>query len=146
MREIKFRAWDKKTNQMFQGWNLDGSQGDGEWSGGHFGNLEMQYSSISGFPAEELGRDGWDWREPDEIELMQFTGLRDANGVEIYEGDFLSDESLVKWCEMCVGFRPAYRYDSEDICHECDGNYSWHDVDTSITVIGNVHENPELLQ
>lgn len=96
MRELKFRCWDKADKRMFDGWNLDGST-TGFFDGGHFGDLDMQYVQYEGFDAEELGREGWEYRKASEVELMQFTGLRDKNGVELYY-----DSDLVRLKETWV--------------------------------------------
>lgn len=77
---FKFRAWDGKT--MWMGWSLHGCN-DGSFYGGHFGDVDP--------PSEEgCPRDGWEWKSADEITLMQCTGLRDANGVLIFEGDIVA--------------------------------------------------------
>ena len=84
--------------------------------------------------------------------LMQFTGLHDKNGKEIYEGDivrlygwwnasgpagFDSDIQPVIWDEEVCGFSPYAIYD-------CDCGVYHAPEETE--VIGNIHENPELLE
>lgn len=81
-------------------------------------------------------------RVPDGVEdlseLMQFTGMYDKNGTEIYEGDIVKSyagifASPVEWNESYCGFYPF-----------CAENTSFH-VD-ECEIIGNIHDNPELLK
>ncbi|MFJ1411723.1 YopX family protein [Capnocytophaga canimorsus] len=116
-REIKFRVFDKEAKTMQKVSSID------------IENNEVFIYDIGGFDKN---------LSFDEIELMQFTGLYDKNGVEIYEGDILENKK-----ERNVVF-------FEDGCFYVkfqDSRYRVGGFDsTFINVIGNIHENPELLK
>ena len=93
--------------------------------------------------------------EEDGYKLMQFTGLHDKNGKEIYEGDvvtsfedtFSKDDMQIRVVKLCDGgFRMLY-VDKED------GVADWHDGHTvdeilseKIEIIGDIYRDPELLE
>lgn len=75
--------------------------------------------------------------KPDAI--MQFTGLYDKNGKEIYEGDIVIHINT-------GGEHEQVYWNKEDACFACKGgeHESW--LDPGYEVIGNIYENPELLE
>ena len=83
--------------------------------------------------------------------LMQYTGLKDENGVEIYEGDILSGKSKIFGYTNGVVEMCEYN-DNEEYMHECHLGWNvcgiplYDLVNDGLAVIGNIHENPELLK
>jgi uncharacterized phage protein (TIGR01671 family) len=73
--------------------------------------------------------------------LMQYTGLKDKNGKEIYEGDIVADRDTsdcvfgVKWDVAKAGYYMPPEFDEE---------YAYSIGAVSLEVIGNIYENPEL--
>lgn len=123
MKEIKFRAWRDATKKMFR---LD----------------ELRWRNI-GTPAEQMETQ---MMLATNFDIMQSTGLMDKNGVEIYEGDvvrFLFSEwehhrdRVVSWDADRAMFSTAQEGDE-------DGEYLG--IIPYCEVLGNVYENPELLQ
>ena len=127
MRTIKFRAKDF----------------GGVWYYGRLG-----YSNIHTKIYFQTGNDlakGIDWVYVNEETIGQFTGLCDANGKEIYEGDILkwkADNRL-----YAVIFNWGMFYASVEVCNqETYGGFPLHallDV-KGIEIVGNIHDNPEL--
>ncbi|MGM0183466.1 hypothetical protein IGK74_002431 [Enterococcus sp. AZ150] len=82
-----------------------------------------------------------------DIELMQSTGLRDKNGVEIFEGDIIKTGETVDWLNEDMG-----------VIRFLDGAFviDYHNLDTEfdyicnvslpVEIIGNIYENPNLLE
>lgn len=128
-REIKFRAWLKEDKKMVNIETID------------FTDKSIQYLEKNEFiNAYLLRRVSFD-----DVELMQYTGLNDKNGKEIYEGDilFFRDENtkyVVVWQDAAFIIKSVeIRKYSEKMC--------WLD-DTEICceIVGNVYENKNLLE
>ena len=119
MREIKFRAWDKDNKVMIE------SAGVGTIGEVLNGRNEMM----------------------DNCELMQFTGLKDKNGKEIYEGDIVEldirtkNGFLTKQKAQTIWWDEQARF-TDFIPKEMPAPLG---EPIGRTVIGNLYENPELL-
>lgn len=130
MRAIKFRAWDKEQHKM-----LFNEERGIALSGKLYNESDDWFYAFDDRKGSYEGKD---------IELMQYTGLKDKNGKDIYEGDILKHQiwsyTAVKviW-DDCM-FRVITVKGEEH-------NLPLVSLQTnSCEVIGNVYENPELLR
>ena len=83
---------------------------------------------------------------PDEIELMQSTGLKDKNGKEIFEGDIVDykgREAVIKWHGSYASFIYRFVDGLQERFSEWDPLFLAY---YNFEVIGNIYENPELLE
>jgi len=78
---------------------------------------------------------------PEHLIFQQFTGLKDKNGVDIYEGDLVEfySNSHKRTFEVMFG-----EYDG-DIDRHCGWNFSGMSFVRDVTVVGNVFETPDLI-
>jgi uncharacterized phage protein (TIGR01671 family) len=122
MKEIKFRAWDIENNKMIKSY-------------AHVSKAGQFYTA-------------WTSNDSDrEYIPMQSTGLKDKNGVEIYEGDILQDDERPVECGVV-----EWDYDSL-IVNNAQITPEWRKttVESGLKyrhwiIIGNIYENPELLE
>lgn len=129
MREFKFRVWDKLTKTIQMVATID------------FNNSIIDTYGVNE-PIYNLNFD--------DLVLMQYTGLKDINGKDIYEGDlvidFMKNIKIVKFGKY-QGFLYDdylnYGYYLEELRNK---NYVHPCIITDMqTIIGNIYENPELL-
>lgn len=137
MREIKFRAWDKKLKKMvFTGFHVIGE----------VTCFELIYQHCY----ETKGDDPTFGRLKD-IELMQYTNLKDSKDVEIYEGDVLENikghRFVMEYGGLAFGCRGLTPYANGFVEFSYDTITNPKITKMSeLEIIGDIYENPELLE
>lgn len=131
MREIKFRVWNAEKSEMYHVeemlWNHPSPKKG--WNPKYI-RPRTKDGKVVRF-APPYG---------DDVVLMQYTGLKDKNGKEIYEGDIVVfydvNKYVVKYDEDNTEFNCGDSYD-KPIVRQCE---------EGLEVIGNIYENPNLLK
>lgn len=122
-RIIKFRVFHKLLEEIYNIHTLHWDQ-KGNIIGGYFHdelNTEIAFSI-------------------ENVKILQFIGRHDKDRVEIYEDDILQHHGIVTWNDV------EYKWSAIDL--NWNDRREWHDIDyltLPFEVIGNIHENPELL-
>ena len=125
MREIKFRAWIKEVDEI----------------------REVEYINFWGkkisYP-HKFCKEYYLNADFDDIELIQYTGLKDMKGKEIYEGDILFESFGEKYYKVV--------FENGSFRAEFEGDFEEHSFDLidvvaqGCEVVGNIYENPELIK
>ena len=128
-REIKFKAWNKEANRFSKPFTLKSDV--------------LNYTDDDGLGIVKS--------LTNEI-ILQYTGLKDKNGKEIYEGDILErvdtkQTFLVIWNKDCYLVRMIYDswLNKNVLNHKKDGSLNFMTT-FEIEIIGNIYENPELIE
>ena len=142
----KFRVWDTYEKEMLE--NVTPLFDDSNSMMAII--TDFQIKGSPGTSEIEIGSydTTFNWDEFPYI-LMQSTGLKDKNGVEIFEGDIVQYRDG-EYSYLGIVKRDCYKFFIDGI--EPDDNYDFIDVSntfdgtSSLEIIGNIHENPELLE
>lgn len=133
MRAIWFRAWVLKDDIF------EGSTEPKMFTGFDFADIESGHAEANVFCGDDI------WREPnwDRAIIMQYTGLKDKNGVEIYEGDIIG--IVDDWIGEVIYKPPRFEIETRTLPEGIAILFSGFTVKNA-NVIGNIYENPKLLE
>lgn len=135
MREIKFRAWWSSAQKMYE-------------------VSALEFNKQQGITSIELIDSDGQHHLTEDAQLMQFTGLKDKNGREIYEGDIVKGDLRRMYLMpyesnpqiLAVDYEDDMRLNPFHVQVGYDGEL-WVDVlEDGFEVIGNIYENKDLLK
>ncbi|MBK5447473.1 hypothetical protein JFU18_02015 [Bacillus sp. TH22] len=125
MREIKFRAWDEELKKMYTGDEIEDYSNLNAW---------LSYGGLAIYRIDE--------GEYVQLKSLQYTGLKDKNGKEIFEGDIVEYDGwfyIIKWDKEETGF---YMHDKNNFE---DDHLRMIDISVG-EVMGNIYENQNLIK
>lgn len=125
----KFRAWHNELGRMMS-----------------ISDMWFNFDSLGEIGLNDAVMNDYITVSPDEIELMQSTGLKDKNGKEIFEGDIVDykgRKAVIKWHGSYASF--IYRFVDELNKRSAEW-YPLYLAYLKCEVIDNIYENPELLE
>ena len=131
----KFRAWHNELGRMMS-----------------ISDMWFNVDSLGEIGLNDAVMNDYITVSPDEIELMQSTGLKDKNGKEIFEGDILTDGHTTGDIRNhpTLGFYMVDESSKEGYLSDTVGIEDFEEakefMKNNIEVIGNIYENPELLE
>ena len=140
MRTIKFRAWDKEYEKMT-----------------YFDDEDYEYNPPLVFRLDQVFKKNSNYDDyedfeyndiTDKVEVMQYTGLHDKNGKEIFEGDIVNCQTKYGKAKAIIKFIDGkfVAYWDSKITHPKNGHHiACYDINKRFEVIGNIYDNKELL-
>lgn len=132
----KFRAWDDINKKMIYDFYREKIETVDDW---YKGELVVRNKNEIHCDLLYSSKEEYLFRHVKELPLMQSTGLKDKNGVEIFEGDIGWDDHLEVHGQV-IFENGAFKYEWDNISEDL------FEVTDDIEIVGNIHENPELLE
>lgn len=143
MREIKFRGWTGKEMIYFDDFKI-------EDTGAFWGGTREVWRMSANYGRGTCDGFGYFhdyFSQKSDVELMQFTGLLDKNGKEIYEGDIVKHFDHSEIVRDVIYMKGSFGYwtGEEFISYASNYHFGWQDLMKSdkIEIIGNIHEKSQ---
>lgn len=128
MRELKFRVWDNLKKEWVSNTNI--------W------RMKTDPNGIG-----EIAPNTFYWKQhPQGLSIQQYTGLKDKNGKEIYEGDILIFRPLYKESLGGQFGNAVFSTSFKDGSFRFGDEFAEQEAANYYEIIGNIFENPELLE
>jgi len=133
MREIKFRTWENLDDIKIRVWDIKNKR---------MKEVMCFYSTEQVEYRDNLSIISLNKRQGDRFVLMRYTGFKDKNKKEIYEGDIVRCNDCS--CAVVVWRKDGFALDFLDNAKELPSLWYNAENNEKIEVVGNIYENPEL--